>query len=478
MDESGRRAEPGGRRGAWIFGGAFAAVLAILMFLSGTIYSYNLPQVTACSPSNGYLNKRESSSGFADWEQVDKLNSPIAGKIAEIYVAEGDRIKAGQTMFRLQFDRSEAERKLREIENSRAKLEIDLQGLYLRMEKARRGIADNTAAQAEARRQYQKESTKVTTNNDLAMIEIDIRKAEQALADAQILFDAGAGTGRDVATAKDSLESLYLKKQTSIRSYEEQLQKDADSLETLYRNISSYDKSIADGKADLAQYELDLESKERDRKSYDLQSEPYIEMLANYDKYTYIESKTDGLVLTIPVEAGQNVGENALMMTIGAGISYIIECTIPYENNFVFIRDTCKLSNTARELEGYVISIAPGERGKALKIRVESGEITAGETFDISFSRRSDVRYTLVPNGALNQDSDGYFLNRIKKARGLLGDEFVLERLNVFIGDSDTQNTVITDGFRFFEPIVLTSDMPVQPGDTVKLLNEADFYAD
>jgi hypothetical protein len=259
---------------------------------------------------------------------------------------------------------------------------------------------------------------------------------------------------------------------------EEQADKDADTLDTLYRNISSYDKTIADSIADIAQLELDIESCERDRVSYDLQREPYLEALAEYDANGEVVAASGGIVISVPVETGQTINENALMATVGVGNVFNVACTISLDNNFVFPGDECVLSNTAHVLYGMIISISPGERGKDLKVRVTSDDITAGETFEIKFETRSEVRYTLAPNGALNQDSDGYYLNQIKQRDGLLGKEYYLERLDVYIGDSDSQNTVLTGGVRFFEPIVLTSDKSVQPGDIVSLMNEGDFFAD
>ena len=478
MSDSGNKSGPGGRRRAWAIGGVFAALLAVLMFFSGTIYQYDLPKVSASSPGNGYLNKRETSSGYADWETIAKLNSPVAGTVSDIMVSEGDRIEAGQVLFRLSFDRTEAERRLREIENSREKLEIDIQGLYLRIERAKRNISEQAASQADARLQYEKAAVKETTSNDLALMDIDIRKAEQTLSDTMILFEAGAATEREIVTAQENLETLYLRRETTVRSLQEQVENKADTLDTLSRNISSYDKSIADGKADLEQLQLDLESRNLDKASYDLQCEPYLATLAEYDANGEIRSQTDGIILTIPVETGQDVVANTLMSTIGVGNSYLVECSISMDNNFVFLGDSCELSNTAHVFYGDIISIAPGDRGKALQIRVSSDEITVGETFNLTFERRSDVRYTLAPNGALNQDSDGYYLNLVKKRDGLLGNEYYLERLDVYIGDSDSQNTVLIGGMRFFEPIVLTSDKPVQPGDIITLINEADFFAD
>jgi hypothetical protein len=125
-----------------------------------------------------------------------------------------------------------------------------------------------------------------------------------------------------------------------------------------------------------------------------------------------------------------------------------------------------------------VLRINPDERGKTVAIALVSEEVTAGETFSITFEKVSATTYTLVPNSALNQDNDGYFLYQVKRRSGMLGREYYLERQSVYIGDSDSKNTVIVRGVTFFEPVVLTSDKAVSVGDVVTLTNVGDFFAD
>jgi hypothetical protein len=60
----------------------------------------------------------------------------------------------------------------------------------------------------------------------------------------------------------------------------------------------------------------------------------------------------------------------------------------------------------------------------------------------------------------------------------MMGKEYYLERLNVYIGDSDSKNTAIVRGITFFEPLVLISDKAVSAGDAIKLINVGDFFAE
>jgi hypothetical protein len=107
---------------------------------------------------------------------------------------------------------------------------------------------------------------------------------------------------------------------------------------------------------------------------------------------------------------------------------------------------------------------------------VRSGDISEGETFEITFEKTSASSFTLVPTASVNQDSDGYFLCRIKRRKGVMGEEYYVERLNVFLGDADYQNTAVVRGITFFEPVVLTSDKPLSAGLPVVLKNPGDFF--
>lgn len=128
--------------------------------------------------------------------------------------------------------------------------------------------------------------------------------------------------------------------------------------------------------------------------------------------------------------------------------------------------------------EGIVTKVSPEENNKQVTVALKSDDVTMGETFDLEFSKESTTSYTLVPNGAINKDNEGYFIYQIKKRKGILGGEFYVKKVPVYIGDSDDENTVITKGIGFFEPIVLLSDRPLSDGETVKVANAGDFFAE
>jgi len=146
------------------------------------------------------------------------------------------------------------------------------------------------------------------------------------------------------------------------------------------------------------------------------------------------------------------------------------------DNNFVQAGDTCKLKNTNHSFEAEVSKIELTETAKIVTVTLQSDEISSGETFDITFEKQSSESYTLVPTGALNLDNDGYFLYQLKRRDGMLGNEYYAQKLRVYIGDNEDENTAITKGMSYFEPVVLTSNKSFSEGQTLNLSNVGDFF--
>lgn len=447
-----------------IVGIAVLAVLLLLIFFSKTIYGYNLPVVTAAKPENGRLSKLEMSSGIAAYSEVGNIYNTVGGTVEEVLVNEGDTVKEGQELYRLSFDRDEAERKLREIQNSRSKLQVDIQNINIKLEKQKRYMTDLS--------EETYEEDEVSTY-ELDALAIDIRKARDEWQAARDSYEDGDADDIELDRARYALEALYLKQEELERKLEEQKEQAKESIKEQEKNQES---KLKDYESDIASLQLDLRTKNIELSNLAIQEEPYKKALDDFDAYAAVTAPMDGTVISLSAVKGETVREEQLLASVGAAGAYVVECNVSLDNNFVLPDDTPELSNSSHVLNGTVTKITPTAQNKTVTIEIESDEVTAGETFDITFKKDSDTTYTLVPNGALNQDNDGYFVNQIKRRDGILGQEFYLERLDVYIGDSDSSNTAIVQGIRFFEPIVLISDKPVVSGDVIALSNEGDFF--
>lgn len=197
---------------------------------------------------------------------------------------------------------------------------------------------------------------------------------------------------------------------------------------------------------------------------------------SNTDQLTVYASE-DSVISEISIHKGQQVNSGDLVAKCGITKDFEINCSIALDNNFVVQGDTCKLENSSHSFNGTVTEVKVEEEKKKVSIRIQSDAVKVGETFDIKFEKKSSKSKILVPNGALNKDRDGYFLYQVKQRKGILGKEFYVEKVKINIGDNDTENTIITKGVTFFEPIVLLCNKELKEGDTVILENEGDFFA-
>lgn len=435
-------------------GGTLVVLLALLMLASKTIYSYNLPEVTATKPQNGNLNNRETTSGVCEWDLVEAIYAQVSGTVGEVLVSEGETVSAGQPMWHMEYDRDEIERALKELEADRERLRLEIQTLQLSIEKQER--AANTAA------------------NEVN----DMSNYEHALAEAQTVLDE-AQTGYEDGQLLYELGEISLRELEQLETAVLDAQRNYDNTLNQQEKLGNETKStLADGKSDLAALRLDVQAKNLELQNLELKEEPYRKILADYDTYAVITAPVDGQILELQLERGAYVEKDTKLASMGTGNQFRLTCTVPLENNFIVPGDSCKLSNSMHNLDGQVVRIVPTTQGKTVEVSFSSDEVTSGETFEAVFEKKSEISYILVPNGALFRDNDGYYVNQIKQRDGIMGSEYYLERLNVYIGTSDDNNTAIIRGITFFEPLMLLSDKPVDSGEVIRLKNESDFFAD
>jgi multidrug efflux pump subunit AcrA (membrane-fusion protein) len=411
-------------------GGIIFAILAFLLFFSKTVYAYRLPEVTGVRPVRGSLSKLEISSGIARWAETENIYAETGGAAGEVFVKEGDWVDPGQALFQMDFDIAAARRKLEETENNIAKLENDMRSLRSRLDRLRDALAA-----------VEKPEDLPLPPGQAGIMGLEINKARRAMENAKFSFELGSASGIEALNAETAFKALLL-------NYE----------------------------AEAEELEFSLASKHMDLRNLRLAREGAGDALAVYRANAVIKAPAAGIVTALNAEKGRYFAENDLLASIGTGREFTVECAVSLGNNFISPADACELSNASHGLAGRVSRVKPSAQGKIVSVSIVSGEASEGETFEITFEKTSDSFFTLVPNGAVNRDSDGYFLYRIKRRKGIMGEEYYVDRLDVFPGDSDYRNTAIVRGLTFFEPLVLSSDKMLSPGTPVSLKNPGDFF--
>jgi multidrug efflux pump subunit AcrA (membrane-fusion protein) len=414
--------------------------LLLLLFFSKTIYTYNMPQVTGTKPKRGALSKLEISSGIASWAETETVYAVSGGAAGQIFVREGDKVEKGQVLFEMSFDVEAVQRRFAETANNIAKLETEIRNLRLRLNNIREALAEETAAETGTESSGAEKPVSILSGQ-AGLITMEFDRARLALRNAQFSFELGILSRNELVNTENNLKALFYKYQ-----------------------------------AEAEELEHTLAIKYMDLENLRLSQETIRKILGDYRNNAVIIAPSSGIILGLAAERGKYFPENAFLVSIGVGREFTVECSVSLDNNFVSSGDTCELSNASHVLRGTVRQVKPAAQGKTVIIAVASDEIADGETFDITFEKNSAASFTLVPNSAINQDNDGYFLYLIKRRKGIMGEEYYLERLNIFTGDSDHQNTAVIRGITFFEPIVLTSNKALSAGLAVSLKNPEDFF--
>ncbi|MDR1530916.1 MAG: hypothetical protein LBS62_01785 [Clostridiales bacterium] len=520
-----------------------AALLTVLIFFSKTIYTYNLPLVTATAPLNGRLNKEEVTRGVAEWENIVEIYAETGGTVESVEVSEGGTVTEGQAIMTMSFDEEDTLQRLSELEVARARNALEVENINLRLANIDRKVEELNSetyetdsgaeyelrqleldlAKAESDYEALKRDQEAKAAQERADHEYELERAQEELDKAEeeygrleILYNAGSAARQDLENSGRALKSqrdtcaklrqtLEDKEAESLESHRKALENAEYNIDNLRRKRENTRKVLDEGAADweearakqLKDYEYEkqqlsqeIKTKELDRQGLEIQEAAYRRILRKYSDSLVITGGTgtsggagsepeNSTVIELNVKEGQYVNAKQLLASFGVGSAFKVVCPVSLDNNFTIVGDSCELSNASRVVEGVVTKITLAENHKEVTVSIKSEpEVTAGETFDISFEKESGKSYILVANGAVNRDSDGYFLYQIKRREGIMGKEFYTAKRRVYIGDSDAEYTVITGGVDFFEPVALLSDKPFYEDETIKLKNESDFFVD
>lgn len=467
---------------------AIVASLLVLIFLSGTIYNFSLTAVTAVRPVRGHLNHSELTSGVVRHAELVEVYAHIAGWADSVIVREGDFVYEGQTVIRLDFRGQDTDIS-GQIEAAEIHLQEQLANLELNRNRTQLDITRLNANIENLQRQREElvnETLRQDTVSDFELLRSlrDIETAEEALARVQLLYNEGIATRHELRTSEESLQNLRIVHENIQRVYRENHERNQVQREDWQ---TSRERQLRDLQHQTETLERDRQARNLDMEAFRLQEttmrRDFETRVADYEgrredfaNFAEITAPVDGIVTFMPISQGQHISANQLLGIFGTANAFVVECEIPISNNFVSPGSGALMYNAAHTLRGIVMQVVPLEHTKRVYIAIESDRVGAGETFTIQFEETSADTFVLVPNGAINRDNDGYFVNQIRRRRGILGDEFYAERLGVMIGDADNDNTAIIRGITFFEPIVLYGTAPFSHGETLRLRNEGDLF--
>jgi hypothetical protein len=108
---------------------------------------------------------------------------------------------------------------------------------------------------------------------------------------------------------------------------------------------------------------------------------------------------------------------------------------------------------------------------RQLTFAVSGSSVQVGQQLNVSVGQRSANYDWTVPNIAVRQDSNGYFILTVDTRSTPLSNRYYATRVDVEVLAQDDSNTAISAPLEGWPYVITTATAPVNPGQQVRLTN-------
>lgn len=412
----------------------FIIVMFLLTFFSNTINNLMLPRVQAVSAKNGTLAEELRGSGIVEAKEV--FNSYIKNSLTveDIRVNTGDTVKKGQVIMVL--NKKKLEKLLQDELTILEQKKLALQKLQ---ETSAFQAKTDTFSINEAERQ-------------IADTKDDLEQKKKNLENVRDLFKIGAETEVNLQKARNELAVA----------------------ERLYK------KALDEKNKPTQNLNIDIKSAELDIK---LQKSRIDEIKDELETANNIAAPDDGVITALNCQKGSTLDPSVPLYTMslpdgGFKLKVAVDST---KANYLVTGDEVEISiNSLNEekVKGKIIAITtpavdkPGENNnlqKVIVIDLELKTLVGGEHADIYLKKETKNYEMLIPNEAVREERNDYYVFVIKESEGPLGKEYYIQKIKVFCEASDDSYTAVSGGLLFSDRVVFSSDKPLSEGDRVRI---------
>lgn len=515
--------ENGKNKREWVKTAAiiFLSVMLVLTFFANSIMNYSLPEVATSYVQSGTITAKIRGTGTVESGDPYEVKVTESRKVSSVAVTVGQTVQKGDVLFYLEDAESEELKAARQaLEDAKNKYElavltaeISSSNIYSASENVssevyRQQITNAQAAEQRAERDYNAAVDAVTAAEAAVVpYQQKVNQLTQSISDheAQAAYE-----DQKAAEAKARMEKAVSgndvideKEYNDAKDEKERREKSATGLRATVTDLG-LQKYIAE--RDLAAAQTAVEEKkaavttaqaEWDKKKAELNElvgnianvinlEQMLDAIADAQKLVdelsaksfdaTITADISGTVTAINVTAGNTTSASspvAVLQPEGAG--YTLSFSVTNEQaKRLSVGDKADLVNAWRydDVEVTLASIKPdksdpGQR-KLLTFTV-TGDVTAGQTFNISVGQKSANYDLTVPNSAIREDTNGKFILIVETKSSPLGNRYVATRVDVEVLASDDTQSAISAGLNGYEYVITTSNKPVEAGKLVRL---------
>ena len=424
----------------------FLSIMLILTFFSNTIMNYSLPQVATRYVQEGSITPKVRGSGVAEVEDPYSVKAPNGRVIASVNVRAGDDVKKDDVIFELQDSESDELKEARkEYEEAKANFQKALFSGDLTndaVERIRNGeyLTDD---------EMQEILDEVNSDYDDALYEdteagLEVERLNGSVNNTTTLGDDEEAAKQAARDAKKLAEAQAYKAET-----EAELTRATNNRDTTVKSI---------------QAELELKSIQKTMED----AQAKVESLEKAEKSATVKAPIDGKVVSVAYNAGDNTSSDtvgAVIQPEGKGMTVSFTCT----------KEQAQMLKTGMEAKPQneiTADASDSSGGKILKFEIQSPDVEAGDTVQLTVGENTKTYDLTVPNNAVREDNNGKFILIVSSKESPLGNRYIATRVDVQVLESDDLLTAISGPLSGYEYVITTTTKPVAAGMQVRLAED------
>ncbi len=247
-------------------------------------------------------------------------------------------------------------------------------------------------------------------------------------------------------------------------------------------NLDAATKTLTEKQEDLTELTGDINKTLNLESLYravtDAQEEVDKELEKSVD--AVVTAEISGTVTTVNAVAGKEVSAAepvAVLQPEGKGYTMSFSVTNDQAKRLA-VGDVAELVNSWRYDDVTVtlsgIKPDPAEPGQKKLLTFDiSGNVTAGQTLNVSVGQKSANYDLIVPNSAIREDNNGKFVLTVQTKSSPLGNRYIATRVDVEVLASDDTKSAVRGGLYNYDFVITTSTKPVEAGKLVRLANNS-----
>jgi multidrug efflux pump subunit AcrA (membrane-fusion protein) len=483
----------------------FLSVMLLLTFFSNTIMNYSLPQVSTSQISSGSISPQIRGTGTVSAEDPYNVTLKETRKISGVAVKEGAHVNIGDVIYYLEDKES--------TELSDAKDELDKMELTYEQSLFSGDIPNNVISNV----RNGKNTTYDTYQKELAAAVDKYNNAlnEDNAVQADIDYMTQEGNLQAAVNNYNAATPDYLIEDIKLEMADAEARGDTDKVNELSRSIAALtrDKSqlgtygaqngysnsgqLAELNKKKARTAAALKEAEKEKTELLKSINTEISLCQQRDKIAEqkekiarLESESVGASVKAPVAgtisslakvAGESTSADepvAVIQVDGKDMTVSFSVTTSQAQKLK-VGDAAKPQNIWQYGEDFKATLTGIKNDKTdpagkrvLTFKIESKDVTPGQSLSLAIGERS-VEYDLVvPNSAIKTASDGKYILVVRSKSSPLGNRYITSRVDVTVKAQDDNNTAISAAIDGDEFVVTTATTLIKPGDQVRLANQ------